>query len=91
MFYRWFDDVHAWEESDLAMANQIGECCTGVPLFMWYAEFFNRLGEELGKIVEISPLSTKNTELWEVWLKFDVADMKAIPPTVVVESEWGEF
>lgn len=51
----WFEDLLAWKDLDLSVANQRWVCLSEVPLFLWHSEFSARVGEELGELVRLFP------------------------------------
>lgn len=49
-----------------------------MPIFLWYTDFFRRVGDELGLLVEVASRTLEHLDLREAWIKVDKRDSGVI-------------
>lgn len=79
----WFDDraldISPWASSDLANSSTIWVRLGGVPIPLWGNQLFAFVGNELGRLLEISPATIDKVNLSEAWIKIAALDVTILP------------
>lgn len=85
MFEEWFFSVKRWEDFDLVDGALRWVCMSGVPIPLWYKQFFAFAVAEFRLFLGILPATDQKANLKEAWIKVHCKPEFEIPQVMDVQ------
>lgn len=90
-FDKWFEDVYAWEKSDLAKSNHAWMCLSRVLPCLWEDDFFQSMDSMFEEVIEVTRMRKQRRDFSKSGLKIDLRKPLVNYSTVIMESKWDDF